>query len=117
MSLHYALKVLLSVVVIVAVSEVSKRSSFLGGLLASLPLVSLLSFAWLYYETKDAAKIAALSWSVFWLVIPSLLLFVALPLLLKAGFRFPLALTSSIGVMLAGYGVMVGVLRFFGIQL
>jgi hypothetical protein len=111
------IKVLLSALIIVAVSEISKRSSFLGGLLASLPLVSLLSFLWLYYETRDAAKIAALSWSIFWLVIPSLLLFVALPLLLKAGLRFPSALVISIVAMLAGYGGMVGVLRLFGVRL
>ena len=71
----YVLKVLVSALVIVGVTELSKRvGPFWAGVLASLPLVSLLSFTWLYRETRDAEAVARLSWSVFWLVLPSLAL-------------------------------------------
>ena len=80
---YYIIKVLVSAVLIVAISEISKRSSFWGGILASVPLVSVLAFIWLYIDTKSVEKISQLSYSVFWLVIPSLSLFITLPLLLK----------------------------------
>lgn len=112
----YALKVILSALIIVAVSEVAKRSSFWGGVLASVPLVSLLAFIWLYIETKDVTKITALSWSIFWLVLPSLILFVALPTLLKLKMNFPVALSLSLVLMAFAYVLMAMLLRQFGVN-
>ena len=66
--IYTILKVAISAALIVGISEIFKRSSFLGGLLASLPLTSLLAFVWLYRDTRDTAKFAALSTSIFWLV-------------------------------------------------
>lgn len=114
---YYALKVLVSAIVVVAVSEIAKRSSLLGGVLASLPLVSILAFTWLYVDTKSTEKIAALSYSIFWLVLPSLTLFVALPLLLKRTGNFYLSLIGAIAIMAVFYSVMAVVLRRFDIEL
>ena len=111
------LKFAISAAVLVAVSEISKRSSLVGGLLASLPLTSLLAFLWLWRDTHDSAKISALSTSIFWLVLPSLSLFIALPLFLKKGVAFHSALGASTIVMLACYGGMVLVLGKLGIKL
>lgn len=83
------------------VSEVSKRSTMLGGLLASLPLASYLAMIWLWIDTRHTAKIAALSTSIFWLVLPSLVLFLLLPVLLKAKMSFFSSL--AISVMFACY--------------
>ena len=114
----YALKVLISALVIVGVTEVSKRAGTLwGGVLASLPLTSLLSFVWLYAETRDTGKIAALSWSIFWLVLPSLALFVTLPLLLKRGISFPVALLASCALTACAYLTTAALLRHFGVSL
>jgi hypothetical protein len=111
------LKVAISAALVVGISEIAKRSSFLGGLLGSQPLVSLLAFVWLYQDTRDTAKVAALSISIFWLVLPSLLLFIALPLLLKHGVSFYPALALATILMLAGYAAMVFALGKFGIEL
>jgi hypothetical protein len=114
----YLLKVLISALVIVAVTELSKRGgTFWGGVLASLPLTSLLAFIWLYAETHDGMRVAALSRSIFWLVIPSLTLFVALQLLLKQGIAFILALPISIGVMVAAYLTTSAILKRFGVTI
>lgn len=112
---YYVLKLAISAGLIVLVSEVSKRYSMLGGLLASLPLVSFLGIIWLYVDTRDAEKVSALSWDVFWLVIPSLSLFIALPLLLKK-FSFVPSLLIATAIMFVFYGVMVLVLRQFMAQ-
>ena len=111
------LKFTLSAAVLVAVSEISKRSSFIGGLLASLPLTSLLAFLWLWRDTHDRAKIEALATSIFRLVLPSLVLFIALPVLLKRGVAFWPSLGISMAAMLASYGAMVFSLGKFGIKL
>lgn len=114
---YLLIKTLISAVIIVAISELSRRSSLLGALLASLPLTSLLAFIWLYRDTHDTAKIAALSTSIFWLVLPSLVLFLVLPVLLRRGFHFPSALALSTLAMLAAYGAMTAILRALHIRL
>lgn len=104
---QYALKIALTTAIIVAVSEIAKRSSFWAAVLASLPLTSLLALIWLYAETGDTQKVAALSQSIFWLVIPSLLLFVLLPQLLRTGWGFWASLgISSVATAAAYFGTV-----------
>ena len=114
---YYITKIGISAILIVIISEVAKRSSMLGALLASVPLVSVIAMIWLYTETKDVAKVSTFSNSVFWLVLPSLLLFIALPLLLKQGVNFYLSLGLSVGITVLAYGIMLAVLNYFGIKL
>lgn len=105
--LYYTIKILLSAFIIVAVSEIAKRSSTLGALLASLPLTSLLAFVWLYLDTGEVEKVASLSADIFWLVLPSLALFLVLPLLLKMGWGFWLSLAASACVTAVCYALML----------
>lgn len=92
---YVLLKYLLSAALIVAVSEVAKRSAVFGGLIASLPMVSILALIWVYLETKNTQTVSALSYSILWFVLPSLVLFVVLPLLLKRGMSFYAALALA----------------------
>jgi hypothetical protein len=114
---YYVLKVLLSAGLVVLVSELAKRSTLIGGLVASLPLVSLLAMIWLYAETRDTVRVASLSSSIFWLVLPSLVLFLALPVFLNNGLAFALSLALSMAIMLACYGIVLVVLGKLGISL
>ena len=115
--LFYAFKVIITAVIIVIISEISKRSSLIGGILASIPLVSFLSFIWLYVETKSVEKIAALSSNIFWLVLPSLSLFILLPVLLRKNLNFWLALLISATVMVILYYGMVFIMQKFNVKL
>ncbi|MDH3310990.1 MAG: DUF3147 family protein [Gammaproteobacteria bacterium] len=114
---YYIAKIVITTVFIVLISEVAKRSSFIGAILASIPIVSVLAMIWLYIETKDVSKVSALSSSVFWLVLPSLTLFIVLPLLLKNGFDFYVSMTVSLGLTMFSYWLMILVLGHFGIEL
>ncbi|HPR16643.1 MAG TPA: DUF3147 family protein [Candidatus Cloacimonadota bacterium] len=114
---YYLIKVVISSVLIVTISEISKRNSFVSALLASLPLVSILAIFWLYFETKDLKKISQLSTGVFWLVIPSLAFFVMLPLLLKLNLNFYLSIVISMIVTIILYFIMLSILNHFGIKL
>ena len=114
----YVLKVAVSAVVIVAVAEIAKRSSFWAAALASLPLTSLLAFVWLWLDTGSVERVAALSQGIFWLVLPSLVLFVVLPLLLvRAGWSFWPSLAASMLATVAAYGAMVWLLGRLGVKL
>lgn len=114
---YYLIKIAVTTVLIVAISEIAKRSSFLGALLASVPLISVLAITWLYVDTKDIAKVSALATSVFWLVLPSLAFFVTLPLLIRQGLHFYLSVSISVGVTVACYWLMVTALAHYGIRL
>lgn len=115
--LYYVVKIAVTTLLIVLISEIAKRSSFWGAVLASIPLISVLAMVWLYIDTKDIAKISALSTSVFWLVLPSLVLFILLPVLLKQGLHFYLSLLLSLLVTVACYWVTVLVLQHYGVKL
>ncbi|HMM66868.1 MAG TPA: DUF3147 family protein [Dokdonella sp.] len=114
---QYGIKIALTALVVVVVSEIAKRSSFWAAILASLPLTSLLAFAWLYLETGDSQRVAALSQGIFWLVIPSLPLFLVLPVLLRAGVNFWASLGVACVVTVGAYFVMLLVLGRFGVRL
>ena len=113
---HFLIKTFLSAVIIAAASELGKRSSALGAILAALPMTSVMVLIWLYLDTRDPAKVADLSVSIFWAVLPSFIFFLSLPLLLKNGFRFPSAMTLSCLLMVAGYTGYVWVLKRVGVE-
>lgn len=114
---YYIVKVIISAILIVAISEISKRSSLIGAVLASVPLVSVLAMIWLYIDTRDVDRVAGLASSIFWLVLPSLALFIALPLLLKQGYSFYLSMGASIMITIGCYWLMFTVLNRFNIEL
>lgn len=113
---QYAAKVLVTALVVVAVSELGKRSSFWGAFLASLPLTSLLAFVWLHLEGGQAQQVAQLSTGIFWLVLPSLVLFLLLPAMLRAGVQFWVALGVSCAATAIAYVAMAAVLKWAGIR-
>ena len=112
-----AVKVLVTAVLVVAISEAAKRSSVLGGIIASLPITSLLAFIWLYSETRDTVRVANLASSIFWYVLPSLVLFIVLPVLLLRGVGFWPSLTIASVATFAAYICMTAILARFGITI
>lgn len=115
--LYTVVKAVITALLVVAISEIAKRSSLIGAILASVPLVSVLAMIWLYVDTRDVEKISSLATSIFWLVLPSLVLFVVLPLMLRAGYHFYLSLPISIALTISAYFLMVVVLKKAGIEI
>ena len=64
---------------IAAASEVARRWPGVGGLIVSLPLVSLLTFIWVWRDTGEKERVAELAQSAFWFFLPSMPMFLALP--------------------------------------
>jgi hypothetical protein len=109
--MYYALKIFLSALLIVAVAEAGKRSTLLGALLASLPMISLLGMIWLYMDTGDAGRVALLARDILWLVLPSLVLFILFPLLIRSGMGFWISLALSIAATILAYAAMLYTLQ------
>jgi F0F1-type ATP synthase assembly protein I len=98
------IKLLLSAAVITLASEAARRSPRLGGLIIALPLSSLLALYFLRYDGGDTAKTAAFCAEILKMILPTLLFFLALPPLLRAGWNFHLAIAASLALMFAGMG-------------
>jgi hypothetical protein len=109
-------KYLVTAAVVVAVSEAAKRSDRLGGLVAALPLVTVLTLIWLQLERQPEARIANHAWYTFWYVLPTLPMFLLFPgLLARIGF-WP-TLGASVLVTMACVALCHAVLKPFGIAL
>ena len=115
--LYLALKAGLSGVIIAAASEIARRAPTLGALIVSLPLLSLLAFVWLWRDTGDSARIAAMAESTFWYVLPTLPMFLLMPALLRGGTGFWTTLAASCALTVVLYLVTVWMLGKFGIAL
>ena len=113
--LQLAVKALVSGVLVAAASEIARRNPGWGGLVASLPLVSLLTMLWLWRDTGDAARIADLALSSTAYVIASLPAFVMLALLLRKGIAIPWAILAFVTVGMAGYVAMTWLGRKWGL--
>ncbi|MEI8295856.1 MAG: DUF3147 family protein [Alphaproteobacteria bacterium] len=98
-------------------SEIAKRSTAFAALLASLPIASILAAILLYWETGDAERVADFTSNVLWLIYPSLIFFVAFPILLRRGIGFGTALALSIAIMIACYSLYAVILRWFSIKI
>jgi EamA domain-containing membrane protein RarD len=112
---YLLLKALLSGAIIAAASEIARRSSLLGALLISLPLSSILAFIWLYRDTRDTGEVADLSWSILWLIVPSLVFFVVLPLTIRGGVGFWTSLLVAGVATALSYAVWVLAARRIGL--
>ena len=107
-------KGLFSGAVIVTASEIAKKSTIFGALVISLPLASIMSMTWLYNDTKDTSQVADFAESILWLVIPSLVLFVALPFLLRRGWEFEHAMGIGILLTIVAYAAGVTLAKSLG---
>lgn len=113
---YLIVKYLVTSGVVVLVSEFAKRSDKLGGLVAALPLVTVLTLIWLYVEQQPASKIANHAYYTFWYVLPTLPMFILFPYLLpKLGFILTL-ITCILFTMLI-FVIFALIIRQFGIDL
>ena len=110
-------KTLVSAMIIVAVTEIAKRSAVLGALVASLPIVSALSMIWLWRDTGDVVRLASYAEATFWYVLPSLPMFLLIPVLLRAGISFWVSLSIGIAQTAVLYLLTRTIMARFGLVL
>ncbi len=109
-------KYLLTAGMVVFISEVAKRSDRMGGFIAALPLMTLLTLVWLYVENQPEEKIANHAYYTFWYVIPTLPMFLLFPYLLPR-IGFWLTMSASVVLTIICFGLFALVMKIFGIEL
>jgi hypothetical protein len=115
--LYLVIKAAVSGLIVAAVSEIARRYPGWGGLVASLPLTSLLAMLWLWRDTRDAGRVAELAGSTFWFILPSLPLFIVLPLLLRSNLGLWLSMAIVVAGTLALYALMFWAAPRLGLKL
>ena len=110
------IKYIVTAAAVVLVSEFAKASDKLGGLVAALPLITVLTLIWLYIEKQPTTKIANHAYYTFWYVIPTLPMFLLFPYLLPK-FGFWPTLLSCIVMTLIIFYIYAIVLKNLGIDL
>ncbi len=116
MNFFWLLKILVSAVIIALASELARKSSFIAAVTLALPLTSLITLIWVYYESGDKIRIAALSWDVFWLVPPSLAFFPLFATFISKDFSFWLAFLLAAALTAGVYIAYSRILSLFGIN-
>lgn len=109
-------KYLITAAVVVLLSELAKRSDKLGGFVAALPIITILTLVWLHLENQPITKIANHAFYTFWYVIPTLPMFLAFPLLLPR-FGFWATLAMCIFLTVVCFGSFAWFVKHFGITL
>lgn len=104
--LLFIVKAVVSGLMVALISTISRKYPGWGGLLASLPLVSVMAMLWLYGETREPEKVAALAVSTFWYILPSLPMFLIIPAMIRSGISFPVTMIVAIVATLLLYAAL-----------
>ena len=108
-------KIGLTALIIFAVVQVSERSTLLAAVLASIPIVSVLAMMWMNHEGQSAEEISVFAKEIVWLLIPSLLMFIVMPLLIDRGWEFYPALGAGLMPTIVGYFIMIQIMEKYGL--
>ena len=115
--MYVFLKIIFTAFIVVLISEIAKRSTVTAGIIASVPLTSLLAFMWFYFDTQDINSIKELSRNILLMVPPSLIFFASIYILISWNFSFYISLVASVILTAFVYWLYLYILNFFGINL
>jgi hypothetical protein len=106
--MYFVAKTIITALLISLISFLSKKYSLLGSALAALPLVSVLSMIWMKVEGSSKEVISGFSRDVFYMVLPSLPMFLIFPWLYEQrGLNFWMSLILCCFITSALYALMV----------
>lgn len=114
---YYITKLIITTVLIVLISEIGKRYSLAGALLAAIPLVSILAMTWMYVDTGSPVSAVAFSEKIVWLIAPSMTLFLVFPFLIKKGVGFFPSMFIATVLTIAAYYSVIFVLEKLGVKM
>ena len=88
-------KIIVTAAIIVLISEIAKVNDKLGGLIAAMPIMTLLVILWMYYDGNSDEKISShISYTLFYIV-PTIPMFLIFPFVISK-FGFYIAFLISI---------------------
>jgi hypothetical protein len=102
MNFFFIIKILISAVVIALVSEIAKKYTSIGGLIAAMPITTLLTMFWLYFESKDTSLISKFLVAVVQGVFITFLFFIPCMIMLRKRCNFYLSVFVSLVILALG---------------
>lgn len=114
---YYLVKLVVTALLIVLISEIGKRYSLAGALLAATPLVSILAMTWMYIDTGSTDSAVAFSQRIVWLIAPTITFFLVFPLLVHKGAGFVLSMAAATVLTVCAYYSVIYALRKLGVAL
>ncbi len=115
--MDFAVRAILSGIIIALIAFVGRKAPAAGALIASLPLISILGMVWLWRDTGDSKLLANHAEATFWYVLPSLPMFLLIPWMLRNGYGFWLALSVAVVMTVLLYLATIGIAARFGVRL
>ncbi|MBB3586841.1 DUF3147 family protein [Sphingomonas sp. BK481] len=115
--LAFAVRAVLSGIIVALIAVIARRSPAAGALVASLPLLSVLGMIWLWHDTGDRVRLAVHAEATFWYVLPSLPMFLLIPVLLRHGVGFWVSLAAGCVLTILLYLAVVAIAARFGVTL
>lgn len=111
------MRAIATALLVVLIAWVARKSPNLGGLIASIPLVSTLGMIWLWHDSHDAAKVADYSFAALVFFLPSIPMFIIIPVLLRHGYGFWPVLGFALVVTMALYWLTSRIAASYGMEL
>lgn len=110
--MQIAIKIFLSVVIIVVATAVGKKLPSTAGLIGVMPLTGAIVLVWMYLENKGNPEIMQeFTKGALWGILPSILFFLIAFLCFKKQLSLPIVLLSSFGVWFAAAFVHQWILK------
>jgi hypothetical protein len=103
--MSYLIKIGITALLVISAAEFAKRFTSLGAVLISLPIASIIAMSFLYYDTRNTAKVAEFARSIPLAIIPSIAFFYTFSFLAERNLGFVMSMVLSIGLMLCGYSL------------
>jgi len=95
-------KIIISVIIILAATAIGKKVPSLAGLIGVMPLTGALVLVWVYLENKgDTQIMQEFTKGALWGILPSILFFLVALVCFKKLLPLPIVLASSFGIWLA----------------
>lgn len=105
MNLFVIAKIFITALIIATITEVSKRSVTLGGLIAAMPILTVIALFWFYYEKRDNIFMAEFTKSVLAGFPMTIMFFIPTIYMFKKGYNF--YLTIFVGLICLAVGAYV----------
>lgn len=115
--MEFAVRAIVSGIIIALIALVGKKAPAAGALIASLPLISILGMIWLWRDTTDTALLADHAEATFYFVLPSLPMFLLIPWMLRGGHGFWLSLSAGATLTIILYFITAMLAARIGVRI
>jgi len=113
----FAVRVIISGVLVALIALIGRRWPGIGGIIASVPLVSTLGMIWLWHDTQDRELVVSYATAAFWYFLPTIPMFMLIPALLRNGTGFWLSLAAGLGLTILLYLLTAALLARFDVRI